>query len=229
MDHQQTLSWPHWRQLCQTIGIDNNDAIEQEFNRIVVAYGEPHRAYHTAQHINECLDLLDWCIGEISTVSPTHAVSDPALEMALWYHDVVYQPQRSDNEQCSADQATAFLLTNDVTLPQSEKIASLIMATRHLASPKSEKLSVPSELAAWIVDIDLAILAAPPQRFAQYEAQIRQEYAWVPEAVYRAKRQALLTQFLERPTIYQSVVFQQRFEHQAQKNLSSSISINSLS
>ncbi len=227
MKYQQTLNWQRWRQLCQTIGINDNDAIRQEFNRIVVAYGEPHRAYHTAQHINECLDLLDWCIGEISTVSPTHAVSDPALEMALWYHDVVYQPQRSDNEQCSADQATAFLFAHGVASP--ERIASLIMVTGHLASSKSGKLSVPSELTAWMVDIDLAILAAPPQRFAQYEAQIRQEYAWVPEAVYRAKRQALLTQFLERPTIYQSVVFQQRFEHQAQKNLSSSISINSLS
>ena len=82
----QTLSLHRWKQLCRRLGIVYR--VEQEFNRIAAAYGEPQRVYHTAQHINECLDLLDWAM----LSGPRALLEQPTLEMALWYHDVVYQP-----------------------------------------------------------------------------------------------------------------------------------------
>ncbi|MEM9805335.1 MAG: hypothetical protein AAF959_08645 [Cyanobacteria bacterium P01_D01_bin.56] len=194
------LCLDRWQGLCQRLGVTNN--IEQEFTRLVAAYGEPHRAYHTAQHIGECLALLD-SLGELLTLQQLSV-----LELALWYHDMVYQPNARNNEQRSADEAVAFL--NDVTI--AEWVQALIMATRHSTEPDGG-------LTNWIVDIDLAILGAAPDRFLQYEHQIRQEYAWLSAEVYGHKRRQAMTQFLERPRLYCSMLFFERFEHQARQNL----------
>ncbi|MEA5462309.1 HD domain-containing protein [Leptothoe sp. PORK10 BA2] len=228
-----TLSLARWGQLCQAFNIHDQTAIEQEFNRIATAYGQPQRAYHTAQHINECLAWLDWTKAEISAEFAGHLV----LEMALWYHDVVYQTQGSDpeersNERQSADQAVSFLQAHLPSHPgkhgQIHRVEALIMATVHLADQGAEHcpdsgvkqtVEYPLDLAPWMMDIDLAILGADPQRFNQYETQIRQEYAWVPEAIYRTKRQQVLKQFLARPVIYHTPKFQQQFESQARRNL----------
>lgn len=205
------LNLQRWWQLCQRLGIANQVAIEQEFARITLAYGEPQRVYHTAQHIYECLRLLDWSRTLVSITSK------PVLEMALWYHDMVYQPQAFDNERRSADQAIAFLSAHKVASHQILEIESLIMSTCHLA--KANDASV-TELTQWMLDIDLAILGAAPFRFVQYETQIREEYGWVTESVYQKKRRMVLMQFLEQPDIYQSSLFKERFETQARSNLS---------
>ncbi|MEM8614433.1 MAG: N-methyl-D-aspartate receptor NMDAR2C subunit [Cyanobacteria bacterium P01_H01_bin.105] len=217
MNSVQTLSLLRWQRLCAQFNIDTYEAA-QEYKRIVAAYRQSHRAYHTAQHINECLTLLDWVSGP--------AQGYPWLEMALWYHDVVYQPRAHNNEQQSADWAVAFLQTHDVASIQIERVESLIMATSHTAVSYIEASGMEAsgsgnatESAGWLVDIDLAILGAAPPRFLEYDDQIRQEYSWVPEAVYRAKRQVVLSQFLQRPVIYQSDLFRERFEAQARENL----------
>ncbi|NEQ49807.1 MAG: hypothetical protein F6K11_06680 [Leptolyngbya sp. SIO3F4] len=206
------LNFKRWQQLCHRLDINNHGTICQEFNRLVSAYQESQRAYHTAQHICECLELLDW------TTAETGIKFSPVLETALWYHDAVYKPQALDNERCSADQAITFLQAHRVAPKQIKAIESLIMATCHLAG---QHCSITSELSQWILDIDLAILGSAPQRFAQYENQIRQEYRWVPKSTYRAERTKVLMQFLERPAIYQSSLFRTRFEVQARHNLSS--------
>ncbi|MEM7065760.1 MAG: hypothetical protein AAF572_21680 [Cyanobacteria bacterium P01_B01_bin.77] len=221
------IALQRWQNLCQQLGIGNSSAIEQEFDRIIVAYGEAHRAYHTAQHINECLELLDWARGH----SLCRILQSPVLEIALWYHDVVYQPQGPDkkcpinkhqNERQSANQAIAFLqaygrLPQRVKQDHTHRVESLIMATSHFTDNES------GELTDWILDIDLAILGTSPQRFLEYNTQIRQEYSEIPITVYEAKRQVLLAQFLRRSTIYRSALFRERFETQAQENLSTLI------
>ncbi|MEM9484886.1 MAG: hypothetical protein AAGA83_14495 [Cyanobacteria bacterium P01_F01_bin.116] len=209
MTTDTVLDKERWQRMCWRFGIHAQPSIDMEFDRIVVAYGEPQRFYHTVQHINECLGLLDWLV-EIQSMAP-----QPLLEMGLWYHDVVYRPQASDNERCSADQAIEFLRAGKCQ--QIEVIDSLIMATCHLEDYAG---TAKTQLSQWMVDIDLAILGASPQRFTQYETQIRQEYVWVPQPLYRQKRQTVLMQFLNRPHIYQSPLFQQRFESQARRNLS---------
>ena len=206
-----------WERLCKHLGISSQSALEKEFKHISAAYGEPHRAYHTVQHINECLELLDWASAQV----PDFVSHYPALEIALWYHDMVYLPQGSNNERRSADRAVAFLQANGVTQTQVRLVESLIMATCHLIESKPDE---GTELTHWMVDIDLAILGASPQRFIQYDKQIRQEYDWVAPTEYRTRRQKALAQFLRRPVIYQSALFRDRFEAKARENLEAMVS-----
>ncbi|UZT77366.1 hypothetical protein OF113_20400 [Ectopseudomonas chengduensis] len=104
------------------------------------------------------------------------------------------------NAGCQASQATLA------------RVERLIMVTRHDATP-----SEPDE--QLLVDIDLAILGATPERFAEYDAQVRAEYAWVPGFVYRMKRRSVLKAFLGRPCIYSTEHFNVRYEAQARSNL----------
>lgn len=207
------LNQQRWQRLCQRLGILKTAIIEYEFQQLVTAYGEPHRAYHTAWHINECLELLDWAMAQDTS---WHS---PSLETALWYHDAIYRPQAADNEQQSASWAVEFLQANKVTSEYISSVVSLIMATHHSAAPETEQT-----LASYVVDIDLAILGAPTDRFLQYNQQIQQEYSWLPADVYKTKRQEILSQFLSRPVLYRSALFRDRFEIQARKNLSAVVS-----
>lgn len=72
-------------------------------------------------------------------------------------------------------------------------------------------------------DTDLAILGAEPQRFDEYETQVRAEYAWVPDEIFRVKHQEILAGFLARKLIFNTPRLQQLFEHQARTNLAGSI------
>jgi predicted metal-dependent HD superfamily phosphohydrolase len=177
----------------------------QAWQALVAAYAEPHRHYHTAQHIEECLQLLD---------SYRYLVNEPAaVEFALYWHDAVYQPQSLDNEQKSAEWAVSLLQQGGVNHATQQRIYRLILATQHsvrIPETADEKC---------LVDLDLAIFAASPARFAQYQQQIRTEYAHVPDSVYYPKRAAFLTTFAQRPTLYQTPAIQAALEKSARRNL----------
>ena len=134
--------------------------------------------------------------------------------MAIWYHDAVYDTMAHDSEARSADWAAATC--RRCHLPNAERVHALILATRHDAV-------VTEPDAAALVDIDLAILGSAAERFAQYERQIRAEYAWVPEDAFRVGRAAILERFLDRVAIYVSPPFTERFEERARTNLSTTI------
>jgi len=195
-----------WQALCQYLKLRVDDQIYSELRD---AYTEPQRAYHTLEHLSECLQHLDW-------VATQHIYSTADLaqvEMVLWFHDAIYQPQASDNEQQSAQWARRFLMHSAVGPELSNRVYGLIMATCHGAKTPSDPL------AQLTVDIDLTILGAAPERFKTYEQQVRYEYAWVPEALYHKKRNALLAAFLAQPQLYQTPLFYQRYEQQARHNL----------
>lgn len=176
-----------------------------EWERLRCAWTEPHRAYHTLAHLTECLDLLSEAV----------PANGPAVELAIWYHDAVYDTRAHDNEARSADWAVSTCAA--FNLPDAELVHALIMATRHSAGPRTTDECV-------TVDVDLAILGASPIRFAQYERQVRTEYSWVPEDAFRVGRTAILEGFLSRANIYHTRPFQQRFEARARANLAEAIS-----
>jgi predicted metal-dependent HD superfamily phosphohydrolase len=91
------------------------------------------------------------------------------------------------------------------------RVRDLVKATRHDSTPRSRD-------AALVVDVDLSILGAAPARFDAYERQVREEYAWVPDAVFRPKRRALLEGFLARSSIYSTAFFRERLEAAARAN-----------
>jgi predicted metal-dependent HD superfamily phosphohydrolase len=174
------------------------------YEQLLQAYSEPQRHYHTLQHLAECLQLQS---------ESAHLAQHPAeMAIALWFHDAVYDVKAHDNEARSADWAVTTLQAAGVSAEVQARAHALIMATEHTTAPLAGD-------AALLVDIDLAILGATPARFAEYERQIRQEYAWVPEDVFVEKRRAVLRSFMSRPHIYSTTFFHQMFETPARVNL----------
>lgn len=174
-------------------------------------YTEKHRYYHTPQHLVQC--LREWALESPSAKS---LAQNPVLvELALWYHDIVYDTQRKDNEEQSAELAIKTL--GSVLGPKnSEELRQLILATKHTQVP-----STPD--ARLLVDLDLSIMGQRPEVFDQYETQIQQEYSWVPLEIFSQKRGEILQSFLARPQIYQTPHFSQKYEISARNNLAKSL------
>ena len=173
------------------------------YDELIAAYSEKQRAYHTVQHLYECLSLME---------AVQYELNDPyAVALALWFHDVIYDPQAPDNELKSAE-LFEQLMAQDLSSDTLEKIKRWILATQKHALTDETDLQ-------FLLDIDLAILAATPERFIQYEQQIQQEYSWVDPEVYAIKRKEVLMHFYQSEPLYQTVYFQKNFELNAKDNL----------
>lgn len=200
-----TLDLGRWQAAWQALGAHDGEALHAE---LLARYAEPHRAYHTQQHLAECLALF----GEFSTLAERPA----EIEIALWFHDAIYDVHRHDNEALSAEWACTALLDAGAAPDAAERVAALVLATRHSVAP-----ATPDE--QLLVDIDLAILAAAPARFAEYEAQIGVEYGHVPQPLFNEKRGEILAGFLARPVLYGTEALRIRFEAAARRNLTTAI------
>ena len=191
-----------WKHLCNRLGLPPDEA---QFQALWDAYHESGRHYHDWSHIEACLQLLN----QIPEPLPERNI----LELALWFHDAVYDPRRGDNEARSNDRAQRFLAGHAAL---ASRVESLILVTLHHGGHLTG-----SE--AWMVDIDLAVLGAASDEYDVYEAAIRREYAWVPWFRYRSKRKAILRSFNERNPLYQQPYFQRLREEQAHANLARAI------
>lgn len=194
-----------WARACKALAVSGHEALRDE---LLARYAEPHRKYHTLQHLQECLVTLS---------DAAQKQQYPGeVEMALWFHDAIYDTARHDNEALSAQWATEALTQAGVEASAVQRIHALVMATRHSVAPQTadEKL---------LVDVDLAILGATPVRFDEYEQQVRDEYAFVPEDVFRSRRKDILAGFLTRPALYATTGFHARLEAAARANLARSL------
>jgi predicted metal-dependent HD superfamily phosphohydrolase len=197
-----------WQSAWRALGIAYTPSLQALYQRLLAAYSEPHRHYHTRQHLRECFERLD----EIRL----HAAHLPEVEIALWFHDAVYDTRKSDNEQRSADWARQASLDAGVAPDVAGRIHSLVMVTRHAAAPQTMDEQV-------LVDVDLAILGAGTARFDEYERQVRAEYRWVPGFLYRRGRRKILREFLARGRIYSTAPLVASLEAPAQANLARSL------
>jgi len=197
--------------LWQRLGGRSNPAIL--FTALAAAYAEPHRAYHNTVHLQDCLTQFD---------SVRASANQPdQLEMALWFHDAIYNPHAADNEAQSAAWAIQALTQGGIALTLAEQVAEFILATQHQALPQEDGTKLGD--AQLMVDVDLSILGRDPAIFDDYDRQIRLEYHWVPEKQFCERRAQLLTGFLCRPVIYQTEHFYNRYEAQAKQNLTRAI------
>jgi predicted metal-dependent HD superfamily phosphohydrolase len=179
------------------------------FDRLVAAYSEPHRFYHTLEHVHEVLKVA----GKLADLG-----SDPsAIQLAAWFHDAVYNPRATDNEERSAALATELLRPLRVPETMIRHVAEITRATAH-----STTAEVNADTAV-LLDADLAILSAEERRYARYAADIRREYAWVEESAYRAGRTKVLQSFLGRPRIFRTERMHAVAEEPARRNLSGEI------
>lgn len=171
-------------------------------------YAEPHRAYHTLQHLRECFEQL----APASKLAP-HL---PEVQLALWFHDAIYDTRAGDNELRSAEWASAALTQAGADAQAAQRVHALVLATQHAAVPEGPDAQL-------LVDVDLSILGAADARFDEYERQVRREYAWVPEEGFRSARARVLKSFLDRPRIYGTEWFAERLEARARANLARSL------
>lgn len=189
-----------WHRLMDSLGIGEEAAwsVLEDLRR---RYNEAHRVYHNQAHLEALFSLLE----------EYEIPERPAVELAVWFHDAVYDPTRTDNEERSAELARTRLDQLGLQEALRQRVRELILAT------KTHQAADPT--AAWLLDADLAILGAEPEAYAAYAKAIRLEYAWLPEELYRQGRAKVLSVFLERPQIYRTEPFRERFEARAWQNL----------
>ena len=200
------LTVARWHEMWRELGAASPDP--KLHGELTARYSEPHRKYHTLQHLEECFEKF----ADVRALA-----GHPAeIELALWFHDAIYDVKRRDNEKKSADWARASALAAGASAEACNRVHALIMATRHKAVPRGTDAEI-------LVDVDLSILGAAPERFDQYERQVREEYAWVPDFLFRRERRAILKDFLARPRIFSSAHFRGRYEQQARSNLERSL------
>ncbi len=171
-------------------------------------YSEPHRAYHDLTHLHE---LAAW----FHTLAEEPGWAQPAeVWAALLWHDAVYVPGQPDNEARSAALARASDLPIDL-----DRVAHLIGLTAHHGADGDD----PDPEAALFLDMDMAILGAPNDRFDAYDAGVAGEFSAIPAPLYRAGRRAFLARVLETPRIFRTEHFHAHLDAQARANLQRAI------
>ena len=195
-----------WRELWLAIGGSSDQ--REVFVELTAAYSSPGRYYHTLLHIEDCLNVF---------ARATHLAEHPhEVELAIFFHDAIYDNHLNDNEQKSGDWARRVITGAALHSTMADRVATLILATCHTGSATG----VDAQL---LVDVDLSILGSEPDKFWQYEQNIRKEYEWVPLSSYTMNRSEILRHFLNRSHIYQLDLFRQLYEQQARQNIQNAI------
>ena len=186
-----------------------SEKIESLWQGIAERYNENQRAYHTLQHIQQLFEQFEQV--------KQYLFEPHIIALALFYHDVIYEPTRSDNELKSAEYAVVCL-TPYLNAEQYQHIYALIMMT---ASHQLDNLLDKNKVsdAAYLLDMDLSILGAPWPDYEKYAQAVRQEYAHVSDIEYCTGRTSVLNSLLARPTLYLTDYYYSRLEEQARANI----------
>ena len=188
--------------LCGRMGISNHTANEA-WSTLDSGYHEAHRYYHNFDHINAMLAAYDATGRE-----------DDSIEMAIWFHDAIYDPRSNTNER---DSAALFSNTVGTAIDPETRIVieRLILAT----DPRRERSHDPAE--NFLIDIDLLVLSSNSDTYREYARRIREEYAHVTDDAFRQGRATVLAKYLQAP-IYATEHFRPS-EQAARKNLSAEL------
>lgn len=193
-----------WSRCC-----GQRDAADSLFRELEARYGEPHRRYHTGAHIEHCLRQFDLADDVIEAAD--------AVELALWFHDLRYDPAASDNEQASAEifRESAVGLMDESLIDQ---VYRLIMATIHNSPPQLLDEQ-------YVVDIDLSSFGLPWEEFYRDSCNVRDEFPALSEKEFAQKNGGFLQSLLDRPSIYSTEFFRDRLEPTARKNVRKQIAL----
>jgi predicted metal-dependent HD superfamily phosphohydrolase len=182
---------------------------------LITRWSEPHRRYHTVDHLEFMLSIVDEHADAADDVR--------AVRLACWFHDCVYDPTRTDNELRSAELAAATLADLGAGPDEVAEVVRLVWLTaRHNVEPGDRN-------GALLCDADLAILATAPERYAPYAAEVRDEYRHVPDDLFRAGRLAVLRGLLDLPHLYALAPLRDAWEARARANLAAEINALSVS
>jgi predicted metal-dependent HD superfamily phosphohydrolase len=181
-----------------------------EWAAVVGNWSEPHRRYHDLTHLAAVLRLVGRLAG---------AATDPdAVRLAAWYHDVSYDPERTDNERVSADRARAGLrwLVPDERIDEVERL--VLLTATHDPGPDDADGAV-------LCDADLAVLASPPEAYAAYASAVRAEYGHLSDDVFTAGRIAVLERLLALPRLYRLPAVAEDWTPRARANLTAELTL----
>lgn len=180
-------------------------------DNLLTRWAEPHRRYHTTAHLIAVLDRID--------TLADHADDPHAVRLAAWFHDAVYRPDRSENEERSAALAERALPEAGVPPSRTAEVARLVRLTvTHDPAPGDTNGEV-------LCDADLAILAAAPDAYAAYSKAVREEYAFVPDEAFREGRAAVLRQLLALPRLFRTPYGAAHWEAAARRNLTAELKL----
>ncbi|MEV0530429.1 hypothetical protein [Kitasatospora sp. NPDC050463] len=172
-------------------------------------WAEPQRRYHTTGHLRAVL-------GHVDTLA-AHADDPDTVRLAAWFHDAVYRPDRSENEERSAALAVRALTEAGLSERRTAEVARLVRLTvTHRPEPGDRDGEV-------LCDADLAVLGGDPQAYTAYAAAVREEYAFVPEPDFRAGRAEILRRLLALPALYRTPTAHERFDAAARANLAAEL------
>jgi len=176
------------------------------------AYATPPRAYHHFGHVADVLAFAQ--------EAPSYRAW-PAVELAVLFHDAVYQPGAADNERRSADLCRRWVsqLAPSRAAYVDQACALILLTANHGGLSRDEL----TDDARHFLDADLAILGADPERFRAYDEAIRSEHAYLEPAVYTRGRAAFIARMLALPRIFLSDTFAARYEAPARRNLSTAL------
>jgi predicted metal-dependent HD superfamily phosphohydrolase len=181
-DPDWLLGFPAWARLA-----GDSPTSRTEWAAVVESWSEPHRRYHDLRHLAAVLGVID---------ALEEAADDPAaVRLAAWYHDVVYDPRRDDNEEVSAGRARAGLRG----LVPAERVAEV---ERLVLLTAGHDPALGDTNGAVLSDADLAVLASPADAYAGYASAVREEYGHLPDDVFTAGRIAVLEHLLALPALY---------------------------
>ncbi|MFF3871536.1 hypothetical protein [Streptomyces sp. NPDC001978] len=180
-------------------------------DNLIARWQEPQRHYHTLTHLTAVLDHVD--------VLEKYAGDADAVRLAAWFHDAVYLPDRSENEERSARLAERALTEIGVPDAKIAEVARLVRLTvGHDPADDDRDGQV-------LCDADLAILAASPSGYATYTAAVREEYHFVPNDAFRAGRAAILRQLLALPRLFHTPYGAAEWEATARYNVRSELEL----
>ncbi|MER8006033.1 hypothetical protein [Streptomyces sp. NPDC094149] len=178
-------------------------------DNLLARWQEPQRRYHTLAHLVAVLDHVD--------TLEEYADDPDAVRLAAWFHDAVYLPDRSENEERSARLAERALPEAGVPDDTTAEVARLVRLTvTHDPADDDRDGQV-------LCDADLAVLASPPAAYAAYTAAVREEYHFVPNDAFRAGRADVLRQLLALPQLFSTPYGREKWEATARYNLSSEL------
>ncbi|QCX77401.1 hypothetical protein C9F11_18745 [Streptomyces sp. YIM 121038] len=186
-------------------------APEPYADNLLARWAEPHRRYHTTTHLTAVLDHID--------TLEQHADAPHLVRLAAWFHDAVYAPDRSENEERSARLAERALPEAGLTDEDTAEVARLVRLTVTHDPAEGDR---DGEV---LCDADLAILAAPPDAYAAYAAAVREEYAFVPDEAFRRGRADVLRQLLALPRLFRTPHGAAHWEAPARENLSAELAL----
>ncbi len=194
------------RQFLSTFANLTSKSVDGLYEEVAAKYSEAHRRYHNLTHISECL-------AELQTIKLSNE-DRVAIELSVWFHDVVYDPKSKTNEEDSAKYFSESGTALGIDDKLKNRVTAYILATKRHEAGAAHDLAL-----SYFLDIDLAILGSNAQRFEEYDAAIRTEFSWVPGIIYGPKRKKILRSFLERENLFLTPEFRDRYEPRARENL----------